>query len=677
MEESSSRRIAGQVFSALQYYADICSGKAKPTGTVAFSQELIERGIQHATAQHNSLLWVDGIYASSLLQERFLGSLLRGEVPSPLAVKGTRSLQSRIVMTTPESLITTPQTILSALGLTDDTLEAALESFQRLCAQCGAHLTSYQSPSDVLAAIAQEWNGQTISLIVQSPSERFSDWIVTRGFSNERTPEGLNSALLDHLVCTAKSLTPLGASLHSLWQLPEVRLKCIGPRGEERVYSPTAWCAACKRTAERISKTELASVLKLGTRQVGSQRPEELLVVEPPHTVAQLLDTPVRELQLLPSSRFHQAQELLTALSLDMCTFGTRTDRLNARSLALVSIIATLLTIKGSHDQVIVDLPCNILSTSDTVAVTSLLEHASTTCGISILGSTPAHSLPVASHSSTASRTSLSASITFSLLRAESSVATNFTLSAGDLLQVCHQDFPSTTLFYDLISKLAGSQEHVDAPMPVTAIPLFSQLDRSARVIGQELGLIEPLTHLYAASLDARSQGLSAKDFTLFGTRAPRYACSHCRGLGVILDYHKELPRPLASPCPVCSGLRCKHPITSALFRGVPFPTVLNQPIAHSYATLAALAKARRPLEVSGAVGLHHLPLGMPLALLSSTERRKLSIASALCKGRTAKPVVIILEAPDADLCGSHRESLNKLRDAALVEGRAIWIEVV
>jgi hypothetical protein len=678
MEESSSQGISGEVFSALRYYAELCAGTTQPSGTIAFDRQFKDRGLQHLTTNDSSLIWIDGIYAGSLLQERFISSLLRGEIPTPLLDRRAKSLQSRILLTTPESLVTTPQTILAALGLTDSACAASLKSSKRLCSQCGAHITTYSSPSDVLNAINQDWNGQTISLCAQSSSERFSDWATTRGFSIENASNEIRSAHLDRLVCTAEALTPLGAIIHSAWRIPELRLRCTNTQGAEQVYSPAGWCAACAKAPETISKAQLTSVFTLGTKRDKPQHPEELLICDPPHTVEQLLDTPLRDLQLSPGSPFYTAKELFTILSIDTCTFGTSTNRLDARSLILVSIIATLLAVKNSHDQIIVDLPRNLLSASDILEVTNLLKRTSTTCGVSLLRSLAPRSEPLSPPSLTTSKVSSSAAITFSLPCGRSSTPSDFTLRAGDLLRISHQDIPSHTLFYDLTHQLCSSQQHAEIPLQIVKISLFNQLDRTTRVVGQELGLIEPLTQLYAASLDARSHGLTAKDFALFGTRSPRYVCPHCRGLGVVLDYHKQLPRPLASPCPACAGLRCKHPVSAALFRGVAFPTVLNQPIEQSYATLAALAKTKRPLEVSTSLGLNHLPLGMPVALLSLTERRKLAIASALCKGRPAKPVVVVLEASQSSLDGVGPSSpLAELRDSALVEGSVIWIEVL
>ncbi len=620
---------------------------------------------------------IDRIYAASLLQERFINSLLRGEVPSPIFDCTSKPLQSRVVLIRPESLVTNPKTILAALGLTDLALAASLASSKRLCFRCGALVESYSSPSDLIAAIAHQWSGKTTSLYAQSPSARFSEWASAHGFSLTSTPIGTDSIHLDRLVCSTAALTPLGSSLHSIWHIPELRLECIDLQGARQSYSPTGWCATCNCSSARISKSELIAVLTQGSKLAAPARPEELLVVETHLTVRQLLESPLKQLQLLPSSPFYQAQELLNDLALDTCTFGTRTDELDAPELALVSIIAAVLASKDSQDQIIVDLPRYLLDARKTSAVTSLLERTRVKSRVSLISPADLSHISISPPKISQIKRGRGGMIRFSLPWGQSQSPIDFALCAGEMVRLTRQDPSSRTIFYDIIDQLSHSQRHIETPISVIAIPLFAKLDRSARVIGQELGLIEPLTHLYAASLDARSHGLSARDFMLFGSRSTNYACPDCCGLGVALDHHQELPRPLASPCAACRGLRCKQPLSSVLFRGVSFPTTLNQPIERSYATLASLAKTKRTLEVSAALGLHHLPLGMPVALLSSTDRRRLAIASAICKGRPTKPVIVALEAPEVDLYRDLHRSLEQVRDAALDEGRVFWLEVM
>jgi hypothetical protein len=668
------------VFSALRFYSELSSGDTHVSGAVAFSQQTPAYGLEFASATYNSLIWVDGIYADSLLQEQFVSTLLRGEVPTPLVGRASRSLQSRIVFTAPEALAAAPQTILAALGLATEVCAASLRSSHCLCSRCGADLVRYTSARELIAAIVREWGGRTISVSAQLSSERASserllEWATRHGFSIVQGPGDLDTIHLDRVVCTSDALTPVGALLHSLWRVPDIRFVCADSQGEHHIYAPTGWCTRCSRASDKTSKTKLLSLLTLGTTEQVPLQPEALLVCEPSYSVKQLLSTPIRELHIAPDSLLCRIQELLTKLSLDSCSFGMRADQLDAHVLAAISIASSLLAAKSLHDQIVLDLPKALLVGAGGQAARLLLEHESSSRAILIVGSadTPGDRMPITrSIDGNSARTLVS----FSLPAQQKPVARDFILRLGDLLQVSHEEFPSQTLFYDISSQLAREAAQAESAIHVAEIPLFSRLDRTRRVVGGELGLLEPLANLYAASLDARSHGLSAKDFTLFGTRSASYACSGCYGLGVLLHYHEQLPRPLATPCSLCRGLRCKQPVSSALFRGVAFSTALNQPIERSRAALSNFSTARKALDISAALGLHHLPLGMPVALLSARERRKLSIAAALRRGRSTKPVVIILEAPNVDLYVAGHEPLVEVRDAALGEGRAVWIEV-
>jgi excinuclease UvrABC ATPase subunit len=156
--------------------------------------------------------------------------------------------------------------------------------------------------------------------------------------------------------------------------------------------------------------------------------------------------------------------------------------------------------------------------------------------------------------------------------------------------------------------------------------PRQLQISKSRQTLGSALGITDKLAKLYAASLDARSNGLTERSFSLTAPRSNPYICSECSGLGVKLDYSLNLPRPRASGCPVCHGARFKAPVASTLFRGVPYYQILNQPITSSLSVLGALSRMKATLEQITDNGLAELPLGIPIALLSSSERSLLAL---------------------------------------------------
>jgi excinuclease ABC subunit A len=175
------------------------------------------------------------------------------------------------------------------------------------------------------------------------------------------------------------------------------------------------------------------------------------------------------------------------------------------------------------------------------------------------------------------------------------------------------------------------------------------------------LGLGDSLANLYAASVDARSLGLRARDFSLAATRSNPHICNACKGLGVTLQFFDELPRPLAAPCQVCHGLRCKSPVRDILFRGTSFSRMLNQNFDEAFVTLKALPKAARTLKLIEMFELQKLPLGMPLTLLSDSEQRAVLLAQALLRATRARPSIVLIEEPEMHLSRQQRCAIEEV----------------
>jgi len=91
---------------------------------------------------------------------------------------------------------------------------------------------------------------------------------------------------------------------------------------------------------------------------------------------------------------------------------------------------------------------------------------------------------------------------------------------------------------------------------------------------------------------------------------------------------------------------------------------------------LTALSRAKPLLDMVINLDLHHLPLGMPVALLSTSEIRRLLVVRALRQARRSRPAVILFEAPTVGFSDLQKQRLADLRDASLGEGSAIWIEI-
>jgi hypothetical protein len=674
MAEPDTRQIAGEVFSAKDFFDQCSRASRHPNGKVHFEVMLQDTGLVERSVGHGSLVWVDGVYADSLSQEQFIASLRSGDIPEPLLDRARRSLRSRIVCVTPEHLLSSPQTILSACGLARPLCESALRSRFSTCALCGAQLHRHTSPLQLLDTLARDWRGATISLFAESPEASFAEWATSQGLSLKTNTAGVQSVLLDKVASEPQASTPLGRLLRSAWALPNIRFSCVGTTGNSRVYSPSGWCTACNLESGTTTRANLLSLLTVGVSDAQRGAAESLLSLPGSCTIEQVLTQPVGELTLSADSPLLPSQRLLCSLSLGSLSFGTRTDALGARDLARVAIAASILEAQENAGHLIVDLPRAIFGDSEDKALAPLLGQAAIQRGGSVIGAPfdSTNTILVGAHSLTSTGRRL---LSFSLpTRAGNR---DYALHTGELMGISQRSHPASGLLLALRTAVSDSAKQEGLSIHMVSIPVFEVPSAGTRVVGETLGLLEPLAQLYAASLDARMHGLQAKDFILFGTRSPRYACTHCHGLGVTLTYRHRLPRPLAAPCTTCGGGRCKAPISSALFRGVSFSTLLNQTIERSAETLAALSKASRVLDLVRTLGLQHMPLGMPLALLSPSERRRLRVIQALTQGKPAKPCVVLFEEPGIGLENSHLEAIVQLRDTALNAGTMAWIDIV
>ena len=677
MEHHDKRHISGEYFSAKNFFEQCANGAANPDGRIGFTEELPPRGIFSPVTSRGSLIWIDGIYGDSLALERFFTALCKGEIPAPISGPASRAINQRLRYTSPAALIAAPRTILATCGLVESVVAAAQRAPHSRCSGCNVLLTRYHSPLAALDAITNDQNGKTVSIYAESSDPRITEWAASRGLRIASFSDSHTSVYLDRIQCGAPVNTSVGTLMHSAWRIPTIRFTACESTPDKplKCYAPAGWCQTCSVITGPILPTKLRELLTYGIRESNLKTPEALIALTPSLTLGDLLTAQVCNLPRTENAPLDRVCELLTTLSLATCSLGTTTDILDACDLAKLSIVATILTSAGPNNQIIIDLPRGIIPHADVSAVQRLLELETPAASVVVLhdifatGPYPPDDIEIENGSG---RELVAISVS------RPSTGTRFThqLRCGELLRIPQSKYTSHKLFHEITEQITATVTSTDAPVIVAPIPVFKSLHKSTSVVGEELGLLEPLAQLYAASLDARAHGLTAKDFTLFRTRSPRHICEHCSGLGVVLTPYETLPRPLAVPCGVCRGTRCKPPISTALFRGVSFSTILNLPISQSAQTLTALSKAKQVLDMVMTLDLHHLPLGMPTALLSTSEVRRLFVARALRQARQSKPAIILFESPNVGLSKLHQERLARIRDTSLADKSATWVEV-
>jgi excinuclease UvrABC ATPase subunit len=111
------------------------------------------------------------------------------------------------------------------------------------------------------------------------------------------------------------------------------------------------------------------------------------------------------------------------------------------------------------------------------------------------------------------------------------------------------------------------------------------------------------------------------------------------------------------------------------LFRGLSLSQILNSTFSELISVLSALPKSSLPLKLIKLLGLEVLPLGMPLALLSFSERRRVQLVTAALAGQSAtRPQVAIVELPFVGLSEKHAHAVEALLRDSDLSPNTCWL---
>jgi excinuclease ABC subunit A len=178
------------------------------------------------------------------------------------------------------------------------------------------------------------------------------------------------------------------------------------------------------------------------------------------------------------------------------------------------------------------------------------------------------------------------------------------------------------------------------------------------------LGVLAPLRDAFAATLEARTRGLTRSAFS-FNSAAG--ACPQCRGAGYEKLELQFLPDVYVR-CPACDGRRYRGEVLEVRCRGHDIASLLNLPaeeVARLFADDARVVRALQPLLD---IGLGYLSLAQPASTLSGGEAQRLKLAWYLARGRAEAQQLFILDEPTAGLHAADvaqlMQALHRLVDA-------------
>jgi hypothetical protein len=629
-----------EVFSALRFYNESSAGNSNPCGSTQVQLSVPAAGIHRVNP--SSLEWIDGFFAQNEMCEEFVTAIERRKHPAPLISHTPFRLGTRCMHSSVDLLAHSGESIMAACGIVEFLVDTALASPVISCPSCNSAASRISTPLALGDLLLRDFDAQQVIITASSDDERFSRWVASMGFSTlHDSSHKVPTVVLDSGACSASFIARMSGVLRSVWTVPRLTITCRSG-SEARVYAPQGWCSTC---ASLIAVPEKSALTKLlGTGQAPSElsaaahKLERSLMLGAHLRIEDILASPLHSLRTSDITILQELSTLLTALELGDYPLSTPVCALALEDLAIFSIAVSLHRSRYTPSTIVVDLPSGILHRKHAAlrAVATLSDYEN-------------HSFLLLGDPCTATTEQ----------RGDSSAKAGTAREASRVPArepTCTNGLPESS-----------SVE--------TWIPLFPTRTGLSRSVVDELGLVQGIAQLYAASIDARCFGLTTRDFSFTAARSHPYLCRGCKGLGIALLQTTPLPRPRAKPCVLCHGKRFKEPVASTLFRGVSYATLLNRPISLAIDTLRVLPRTRDLLECLQLLALEHLPLGMPTALLSSSELRRLLVLKAILAARPGQTRTIIIQAPHFGFTQAHRDGIEALQRLPFLADRCRWVE--
>jgi excinuclease ABC subunit A len=175
------------------------------------------------------------------------------------------------------------------------------------------------------------------------------------------------------------------------------------------------------------------------------------------------------------------------------------------------------------------------------------------------------------------------------------------------------------------------------------------------------MGVFDPIRERFAATDQARRDGLSKRHFS---TNVAGGRCEACEGMGrvrVSLDFLPDV----WVPCGDCQGRRYQLRVLACQIDGHSIADVLDMTVREAQLAFPAVLSISRPLECLLDLGLGYLRMGQGADTLSGGERQRLLLATELTRGGSGATLFLF----DEPTTGLHFEDVTRLLD---VFGRLI-----
>lgn len=661
-------------FSPYTYYAR-ANGSSIPLSDIypEFTFELPEIPGIHLSedsTEQAARTWLPALQAHIANRDIFIQALANGDIP-PISPLSSRDIPLIALSPSLGLLHASSSSVLDFLGLVEPLADLANTQRKRLCPSCEREIERSLTTSDLMGTLTAQLHDQKVSMRLRGPTSDVATWSASKGFTPQTSGEHESSILLDTFVCDAPSFQTRAPLIRSALQVPGGILEVLTPENVVR-FAFGGWCDQCLKPAPPLSRRDIENALRSG-------HGDALSLLLGTLSLREILALPIERLIHTLSPQETSPLEPLSQIAhvgLSTLTLGTLLSNVSIHHLATLVAFHLLHARSSGTDIAVLDIPRAILSQSQLEKIEASMTSARSKQTIVWLGGPQTSTIIFQQPSSGKNSASLG---TLSLL--EQSVPP-YDISLDSITWISTSPSSDPQRHAQAIALALTHEANTpwifESTKRISAhfVECFPRPTTSSRLVAHDIGVLDPLAKMYAASHQAKMLGIQAKDFIIGQAKQTKYVCPDCKGAGVriVRDTYSYLPA--LSPCLHCWGIRFRSPIKEISFKGKTLGEILNSTIKACAPILQALPKMTAVPELVELLGLASIPMGMPVAALTPAEVRRLSILKLMLAATASTPSIIVLEEPFVDLSQSEADHLVAALQHPSTKGRVSWILV-
>ncbi len=666
------------VFSAQRFYA-VATGSPldRSQAVVTADTAIPQRGMLQLVPDPQGEVenaWTHGIAALGGQRERFILETRQGKIPSPITAFDGNEPCPHVRYHSLESLHASERTLASLLQHTEPLIAAAKMSRWAKCPNCDHPVQVFHTSRELCDHILHTVGGRDIKIELMGPFEQISPWAVEKGFSAPATSKGPTFVRIDSFTCSGEGLQKVETILASTKQLPQTWIT-VTQGNERHEYGWNGRCARCDLT---LIPFNLSAARDYIERPCSSRQSHEPCRIIDGVSLSELLSLPLT--QAMSGASFKELfsplqQELISILSLEHLRLTTLTTDLAPQHVAALALLDLARDGDNPGTLRLFTAPSSLFPDNVLSSVCARIDKLSTHSGFVWITD---DALGVPYRPPQALKMGIARSIARVTVATQPAVRVEARMGQWSEIDVPLplQHLRVGARVYNTLSGKPDPLIAVESESLFTPhfIPLFPSEPSSTRLIAHAFGVIDPLTKMFAASHQAKMLGLNARDFLLGQIRQSIHVCGSCKGVGILTTKERSYVR--AEPCHSCWGARFRSPTREITFKGRTMWEILNAPLSASQDTLRALPKMKEVFELATLLNVAHLPVGMPISLLSTPQRRRVAIAHAMLSGSKTRPSLIVVEEPSVGLSDEQRRGLESAIAHPAFTERVSWIGV-